>query len=164
MGGWWWWGAGTVTAADLMGLGWDAAGRPTAAPPGAVGPFGHEAAGGLAEAGCTPPPPGRSGQLLQGQKGEGGQGRWGRMDGQSVPERTGLMGHVGDRGLPELLLWRRLWDRVVFGPRGKREADAAAEHVLVVHAPAGTLRRLLAAEAEHGRALGHAQHLAAAVV
>jgi len=42
--------------------------------------------------------------------------------------------------------------------------DAVAEHVLVLHALAGALGRVRAAEAEDGRALGHTQHLAAAVV
>ena len=39
-----------------------------------------------------------------------------------------------------------------------------AEHVLVLHALAGALCGVQAAEADHGGALGHAQHLAATVV
>ena len=50
------------------------------------------------------------------------------------------------------------------GPWRQGEADAAAVHVLVLHALAGALRRVLAAEADDGGARGHAQHLAAAVV
>lgn len=42
--------------------------------------------------------------------------------------------------------------------------DAVAKHVLILHALAGTLGSVRAAEAEDGGALGHAQHLAATVV
>lgn len=67
--------AGTDESADLMGPCWSATGRPTAAPPGAIGPFRHWARG-VARAGCSPWPPRWPG-LLQGQKRVGGYG-WGR--------------------------------------------------------------------------------------
>lgn len=50
------------------------------------------------------------------------------------------------------------------GPRGEGEADSMTAHVLVLHPLAGARGRLEAAKAEHRRALGHAHHLASAVV
>ncbi len=143
-----------------MGLGWSTTGRPTAPPPGAVGPFRHWAWG-VARAGCSPWPPGWPG-LLQGQKTEGGYG-WGRGEhwilvlidlGQSLRLRQVMR--------PRLKL--RLRTCIISGPRGEGEADSAAKHILIFHSLAGTRSCLGAAKTEDCYALGHAQHLATTVV
>lgn len=137
-----------------MGLGWNTTGRPTAPPPRAVGPFR-----GAAWAGRSAWPPGWPG-LLQGQKWEGGYWWWwgeqwilGLTElGRSSRQRKGLRLKLGLRTC------------VVSGPWGEGNTDPVAKDILVFHSLAGTWGCLRAAEAKHRSALGHAKHLAAAVV
>lgn len=153
------WGeAGTDESADLMGLGWSTTGRPTATPPGAIGPFSHRTRG-VAGAGCSPWPSGWPG-CLQGQKREGGY-RWGRAEhwilglrgpGQSLRQVMGLRTKL------------RLRTCIVSGPRGEGEADSVAKHILIFHSLAGTCSCLRAAKAEDCCALGHTKYSAATVV
>lgn len=82
-------------------------------------------------------------------------------------EEQGLLGLMGlgqSLGLGQGTEQLRLWICIVFGSGGEGEGDAIAKHILIVHALSGALSHLQAAKAEDRRALGHAQHLATAVV
>lgn len=148
----------TDESADLMGLGWSTTGRPTAPPPGAVGPFRHWACS-VARAGCSPWPSGWPG-LLQRQEGEGGYG-----GGRSEHWILVLIG-LGQclRQVMGLRLKHKFRTCIISGPRGEGEADSVATHILIFHSLAGTRSCLRAAKAEDCCALGHAQHLATTVV
>lgn len=152
--------AGTDEAADLMGLGWSTTGRPTAPPPGAVGPFRHWACG-VARAGCSPWPSGWPG-LLQGQKGEGGYG--GGRGEHWVLVLIGLGQCLRLRQVMGPRLKLKLRTSVISGSGGEGQTDSVTTHVLIFHALAGTRSCLRAAKTEDCCALGHAQHFATTVV
>ena len=141
-----------------MGLGWSTTRRPTAPPPGAVGPFRHWACG-VAWARCSPWPSWWP-WLLQWQKREGGYG--GRRGEHWILVLIGLGQSLRQVIRPRLKL--RLRTCIISGPWGEGEADSATAHILIFHSLAGPWSCLRTAETEDCCALGHAQHLAPAVV